>query len=135
MKPIKINHIAVVVTDIDKALQFWQDALGLDVKRQEHNEDEAVDIAFLPVGESQIELLAPFTEDSGVATYLEKRGAGMHHICIDVPNIDEAIQGLTDKGYKMINETPRTNSHGVRYAFVHPKSTGGVMIELYESAE
>lgn len=135
MTPLKINHIAVVVEDIDQALKFWQDALGLGLKRREHNEDEAVDIAFLPIGESQIELIAPFTEDSGVARYLDKRGAGMHHLCIDVPDIEEAMQSLSEKGYEMINETPRTNSHGTRYAFIHPRSTGGVMIELYETAE
>lgn len=133
MAPIKINHLAVVVEDVEQALKFWHEGLGLNVSKQEHNEEEAVDIAFLPVGESKIELLAPFTDDSGVAKYLAKRGAGMHHVCLDVEDIEAAMNALTSKGFELINETPRTRDDGTRYAFIHPKSTGGVMIELYES--
>lgn len=133
MPPIKINHLAVVVEDVDAALNFWRDALGLPLKAKEHNEEEEVDIAFLPIGDSKIELLAPFTEESGVAKYLAKRGAGMHHLCIDVADIEATMAELSSKGIQLINEAPRTREDGTRYAFVHPKSTGGVMIELYES--
>ncbi len=132
MPPIKINHIAVVVEDIDSALTFWRDALGLPLHHVEHNEGEAVDIAFLPVGESEVELISPFTEDSGVAKYLAKKGAGLHHLCIEVQDIDDALRQLQEKGVELINETPRTRPDGRRYAFVHPKSTGGVLLELYE---
>lgn len=132
MPPIKINHIAIVVDDVKTALGFWQNALGLPVQHVEHNEGEAVDIAFLPIGEGEIELIAPFTEDSGVAKYLAKRGAGLHHLCIDVDDLEAAIEGLEAGGAELINEQPKTRPDGTRYVFVHPKSTGGVLLELYE---
>jgi methylmalonyl-CoA/ethylmalonyl-CoA epimerase len=130
--PIKIDHLAVVVNDMDAALNFWRDALGLSVSATEHNEHEAVDVAFLPVGESRVELLQPTSEDSGIAKYLAKRGAGMHHLCIAVADIEAAMKQIAASGVELINETPRTREDGTRYAFVHPKSTGGVMVELYE---
>lgn len=129
---IKINHIAVVVEDVNTALSFWQDALGITAEKVEHNEDEAVDIAFLPLGDGEIELIAPFTEDSGVAKYLAKKGAGLHHLCLDVDDIEGVVARLNAKGVEMINETPRVRPDGTRYAFVHPRSTGGVLLELYE---
>lgn len=132
MTPIKIDHLAVVVDDMDKALNFWRDALGLNVSATEHNEHEAVDVAFLPVGESRVELLKPTTDDSGIAKYLAKRGAGMHHLCVAVADIEAAMAQISASGVELINETPRTREDGTRYAFVHPKSTGGVMVELYE---
>lgn len=132
MTPIKIDHIAVVVNDMDSALGFWEKALGLTVEATEHNEHEAVEVAFLPVGESRVELLKPTTEDSGIAKYLAKRGAGMHHLCVAVPDIESAMKQIADAGIELINEAPRTREDGTRYAFVHPKSTGGVMVELYE---
>lgn len=130
---MKINHVAIVVEDVAAALAFWRDALGLPVQHTEHNEDEAVNIAFLPVGESEIELIAPFTEASGVASYLAKRGAGLHHLCLNVDDIDAAAARLHAHGVELINETPKTRPDGTRYLFVHPKSTGGVLLELYES--
>lgn len=132
MTPIKIDHVAVVVDDLDLALNFWQNALGLPIGGTEHNEHEAVEIAFLPVGESRIELLKPITDDSGIAKYLAKRGPGMHHLCLAVHDIEAAMAHIAAQGIQMINETPRTREDGTRYAFVHPKSTGGVMVELYE---
>ncbi|MEQ8672370.1 MAG: methylmalonyl-CoA epimerase [Aggregatilineales bacterium] len=133
MPPIKVNHIAVVVEDVNVALSFWRDALGLELKHTERNEEEAVEIAFLPVGESEIELLAPITPDSGVAKYMEKKGAGLHHVCIDVDDINAMVQRLTEHNVMMINESPRTRPDGTLYAFVHPKSTGGVLLELYQT--
>lgn len=132
MPPVKINHIAIVVENVDEALRFWRDALGLPLHHVEHNEAEAVDIAFLPVGEGEIELIAPFTEDSGVAKYLAKRGAGLHHLCLEVDDIEAALRALAEQGAELINETPRARPDGTRYAFVHPRSTGGVLLELYE---
>jgi methylmalonyl-CoA/ethylmalonyl-CoA epimerase len=135
----KINHIAIVVDDINQALGFWQKALGLPLAQVEHNEGELVDIAFLPLGapgdagQGEIELIAPFTEDSGIAKYLAKRGAGMHHLCLEVDDIDGMMQQLTANGIELITETPRTRPDGRRYAFVHPRSTGGVLLELYEA--
>jgi methylmalonyl-CoA/ethylmalonyl-CoA epimerase len=132
MTPIKINHVAVVVEDVQAALGFWQKALGLPLERTEHNESEAVDIAFLPLGDGEIELIAPFTQDSGVAKYLAKKGAGLHHICIEVEDIEAAMKRIIEAGSEMINDAPKTRDEGIRYAFVHPKSTGGVLVELYE---
>jgi methylmalonyl-CoA/ethylmalonyl-CoA epimerase len=130
--PIKIDHIAVVVDDMSTALNFWQNALGLALEATETNENEAVDIAFLPVGESRIELLKPTSADSGIAKYLAKRGAGMHHLCLAVADIETAMAHIASQGIQLINETPRQREDGTRYAFIHPKSTGGVMVELYE---
>ena len=132
MSPIKVNHIAIVVEDIDSALGFWRDALGLHLEHRENNVDEQVEIAFLPVGDGEIELLAPTTDDSGVAKYLAKKGAGMHHLCLEVEAIEPAMERLAEHGIELINDTPKSHPDGTRYAFVHPKSTGGVLLELYE---
>lgn len=133
MSSIKINHIAVVVADMDKALGFWRDALGLPLEHTEHNEGEGVEIAFLPVGEGEVELLQPLSADSGVGKYLAKTGGGMHHLCLEVENIEAAMAQLTANGAELINETPKTRPDGRRYCFVHPRSTGGVLLELYET--
>ena len=135
MTKIKVDHVAVVVADMDAALGFWRDALGLPLEGTEHNEQEAVDIAFLPAGESRIELLLPTDTESGIARYLEKRGAGMHHICFAVPAIEDALEQLRGHDIELINDQPRTREDGTRYAFVHPRSTGGVLVELYETPE
>ncbi|MBZ0277784.1 MAG: methylmalonyl-CoA epimerase [Anaerolineae bacterium] len=135
MTAIKIDHLAVVVEDLDSALNFWRDALGLEMGGRQEVAAEAVEIAFLDAGSAHIELVRPTTEDSGIAKYLAKRGAGMHHVCLAVQDIEAALQKLTASGIELINETPRTRDNGTRYAFVHPKSTGGVLVELYEAAE
>lgn len=128
----RIDHVAIVVDDLDAALAFWRDALGLPLAKTEDNPGEHVTIGFLPVGGSEIELLQPTDPDSGIGKYLAKRGAGMHHICIEVDDIDAAMQRLVDHGVELINEQPRTRDDGTRYAFVHPKSASGVLVELYE---
>jgi methylmalonyl-CoA/ethylmalonyl-CoA epimerase len=132
MPILKIDHIAVVVEELDGALAFWQDALGLTVSALEQNTDEAVNIAFLPVGASQLELIQPTSADSGVAKYLAKRGSGIHHLCLAVDDIHAALAQLAAHGVELINDTPRTRHDGTQYAFVHPKSTGGVLVELYQ---
>lgn len=132
MPPIKVNHIAVVVEDMETALNFWENALGLNLAHTEVNDEELVEIAFLPVGEGEIELLAPTTPDSGIAKYMAKKGPGLHHICLDVDDIYASIAQLVENGAQMINEQPRTRPDGTLYAFVHPKSTGGVLVELYQ---
>lgn len=129
---IKINHIAVVVADMDKALGFWRDGLGLPLQHTELNEGEGVEIAFLPVGEGEIELLKPLSAESGVGKYLAKTGGGMHHLCLEVEDIEAAMAQLAANGTELINETPRSRPDGRRYCFVHPRSTGGVLVELYE---
>ncbi len=132
MPPIRINHVAIVVEDVPTALKFWQDALGLPLNHTERNEDEAVEIAFLPLGEGEIELIAPITENSGVAKYLARKGAGLHHLCIEVEDIEASAAQITASGAELINDMPKTRPDGTRYLFVHPKSTGGVLLELYE---
>jgi methylmalonyl-CoA/ethylmalonyl-CoA epimerase len=128
----RIDHIAILVDDLDNTLAFWRDALGLELSHRENNPDEQAEIAFLPSGDSQIELVRPTTQDSGLARYLEKRGPGMHHICLQVEDIEGMLARLKAKGIQLINEQPRIGSDGRKYAFVHPKSAHGVMLELYE---
>ncbi|MCZ7545088.1 MAG: methylmalonyl-CoA epimerase [Anaerolineae bacterium] len=127
-----VNHVAIVVEDIESALAFWRDALGLPLARTERMDAEAVEVAFLPVGESEIELLEPTTPDSGVARFLEKRGPGIHHICIEVDDIAATMARLRAHGVTLINETPREGPGGRQYAFIHPRSAGGVLVELYQ---
>lgn len=129
---MKINHVAVVVEDVDTALKFWRDALGITGVETEHNTDEEVDIAFLPLGDSEIELISPFTETSGVAKYMAKKGQGLHHVCLDVDDIEAVMARLRENEIELINDEPKSRPDGTRYAFVHPKSTGGVLLELYE---
>lgn len=132
MTDIKLNHLAIVVDDMDAALRFWRESLGLAQAGEiESVPAEAVDIAFLTLGDAHIELIQPTTDDSGVAKYLAKRGAGMHHICLEAPDLDAKLNELNSAGYELINEQPRERD-GRRYAFIHPRSTGGVLLELYE---
>ncbi len=128
----RIDHIAIVVNNLDETLQFYRDALGLHVERVEDNAAEGVRIAFLPLGDSEIELLEPAQPDTGIARFLEKRGEGLHHVCVSVPDIDAALARLKAQGAELINESPRVRPDGIRYAFVHPRSTHGVLMELYE---
>jgi methylmalonyl-CoA/ethylmalonyl-CoA epimerase len=132
MKINKINHVAIVVPDLDQAHKFWVEGLGLSVRATEHVAAQAVDVAFLPVGESQLELLAPTDPESGVARYMDKRGPGMHHICVEVDDIAGMLAHLQSLAIPLIDETPRRDAHGVQYAFVHPKGTNGVLVELYQ---
>ena len=127
----KINHVAIVVKDIDESLKFWESALGLKLHHVEDVPSQASKVAFIPVGESEIELVQPTTEDSGMAAYLGKRGEGLHHLCIEVDDIEAKIQELKDAGVRLINETPQVLP-GRKMAFIHPKSASGVLVELYE---
>lgn len=128
----KVNHIAIVVSDLEESLRFWVDALGLKLAHTEHVASQAVDVAFLPVGDSKIELLKPTDDESGVARYLEKRGAGMHHLCFEVDDIVATLIQLKEVGVQLINEAPVVGSDGRKFAFIHPKSANGVLVELYE---
>lgn len=129
---IKIDHLALLVDDLDAALNFWQVALGLQVSQVSDVPAEQAQIAFLPAGDSAIELVKPTTPDSGLSRYLEKRGPGMHHVCLQVDDIDAVLARLKQQGIQLINEQPRLDEAGRKYAFVHPKSAYGVMLELYE---
>ncbi len=129
---IRLNHVAVLVEDLDQALSFWQDQLGFTLDHVETVSSMEVKIAFLPLGESEIELVQPTTEDSGLAKFLKKRGPGLHHICIEVEDISAKIADLQEKGVRLIDGKPITMDDGRKLAFLHPKSTGGVLVELYE---
>ncbi|WP_420641701.1 methylmalonyl-CoA epimerase [Candidatus Leptofilum sp.] len=128
----KVNHIAVVVENLDDATAFWVDALGLELAHKEHVASQAVDVAFLPVGNTKIELLQPTDDESGVAKYLQKRGAGMHHICFEVDDIEAALAKLKSFEIQLINDVPAVGSDGRKFAFIHPKAANGVLVELYE---
>lgn len=128
----RIDHIAILVEDLEGALAFWRDALGLELSAVQDVLAEQAMIAFLPAGSSEIELVNPTTQDSGLARYLEKRGPGMHHICLEVDDIAAMLAQLKEKGVQLINEEPRLGHGGRKYAFIHPKAAYGVMVELYE---
>jgi methylmalonyl-CoA/ethylmalonyl-CoA epimerase len=134
MKPIKINHVAIVVQDIDAALNFWEQTFGLKLDHVEDVPSQKSKVAFLPLGESEIELVQPTTSDSGLANFLEKRGEGMHHICIEVEDIDATLAELKSKGVRLINDVPE-ELPGRKMAFIHPKAANGVLVELYQLTE
>jgi methylmalonyl-CoA/ethylmalonyl-CoA epimerase len=127
----KVNHVAVVVEDIDQALAFWRDALGLHLQKIEDVPSEKVKVAFLPVGDSEVELVQPKDEESGISKFLHERGPGLHHMCFEVEDIDPVLLRLKSKGIRVINETP-IQIPGRKMAFIHPKSTMGVLVELYQ---
>ncbi len=129
----RINHIAMVVEDIEAALHFWQDVLGLRLHHMEDIPDQQAVIAFLPVGDSEVELVKPTNESSGIARYLQRKGPGIHHLCFEVSDIHSALQQLKEKNIRLINETPLIGTDGKTIAFIHPESTHGVLIELVES--
>ena len=128
----RIDHIAIVVENIDAALRFWQDALGLELDHVVEIPEQQSEIAFLPAGGSQVELVRPTTGDSGIAKYLQKRGPGIHHICFEVEDLDTALAELKAKGVRLINESAQQGREGKRLAFIHPESACGVLVELYE---
>lgn len=127
----KINHVAILVKDIESALGFWRDQLGLDLHHIEDVPSQGSKVAFLPVGEGEVELVQPTEIDTGLANYLEKRGEGMHHLCIQVDDIEQMLKILQKKGVKLINAEP-VDLPGRRMAFIHPKAANGVLVELYE---
>jgi methylmalonyl-CoA/ethylmalonyl-CoA epimerase len=131
-KVTRIDHVAILVDDLQKTVDFWQDALGIQLAHIVDVPAEKSMVAFLPVGGSEIELVKPTTDDSGLARYLEKRGPGMHHICLEVDDIEGMLAHLKEKGIQLINETAVDGMDGRKYAFIHPKSANGVMVELYE---
>lgn len=132
MTDIKLNHLAIVVDDMEAALRFWRERLGLaQTGAIESVPAEDVDIACLTIGDAHIELIQPTTDDSGVAKYLATRGPGLHHLCLEVADLDAKLNELRTAGCELINETPRER-RGRRYVFVHPESAGGVLLELYE---
>jgi methylmalonyl-CoA epimerase len=130
---MKINHLGIATKGIDEALKFWEDALGLENVHTEIVEDQKVRVAMLPIGESRIELLEPTSEDSPITKFLEKRGGGIHHIAVEVEDINAALLKLKEQGARLIDESPRIGAEGCLVAFVHPSSANGVLLELVQS--
>ncbi|HSJ53582.1 MAG TPA: methylmalonyl-CoA epimerase [Anaerolineae bacterium] len=130
---MKIDHIGIAVRDIEQALQVYQVALGLPLHEVVDVPDQQVRVAFLPVGDSNIELVQPTSQDSGTARFIEKRGEGIHHICVQVEDVDAVLEQLKASGVPLIDQEARAGAHG-RVAFVHPKGTHGVLLELVEHA-
>lgn len=126
----RIAHVGVAVSDIDAALAFYRDVLGLTPHPPE--EADGATIVSLSFGDSEVELLAPRSADGPIAKFLERRGAGIHHICYRVPDLDAALAACRAAGYRLLDETPRTGAGGRRIAFVDPKATAGILLELTE---
>ena len=125
-----IAHIGVAVPDLSAATAFYQDVLGAVPKPLEAA--DGASIVSLPFGDVDVELLEPQTDDGPVAKFIAKRGPGIHHICFRVPNLDAALQRCRDRGYQLVDDKPRIGAHGQRIAFVHPKFTSGILLELTE---
>ena len=130
-KVIKINHIAIAVNNIEESLAFWQDALGLSLSHVEDVPSQKAMVAFIPTGDSEVELVRPTDATTGVAKFLKDRGPGMHHLCLEVDDIDGMLEQLKQKGVRLINETAQVLP-GRKMAFIHPKSANGVLVELYQ---
>ena len=132
MKILKIDHLGIAVNSIEEGKNFWNVMLGLDFEGTETVEEQKVTTAFFPVGESEVELLESTAPDGPVARYIEKRGQGIQHVAFRVENIEQALEELRAKGVKLIDEKPRRGAGGAKIAFLHPKSTSGVLVELCE---
>lgn len=128
----KIDHLGIAVNSLSESLPFYKHALGLNLLSKEEVSEQKVKVAMLECGESHIELLEPISDDSPIAKFITKNGTGIHHIAIKVDNIEEELKRLKDSGIKLINETPKIGAGGHKIAFVHPKSTNGVLLELCE---
>jgi methylmalonyl-CoA/ethylmalonyl-CoA epimerase len=132
MKILKIDHIGIAVSNIEDALKLYQDALGLALTHTDREEGQKSIVAFLPAGEGEVELVEPIGDDSPVGKFIAKRGEGIHHICFEVDDIDQALEQLRANGVQLIDDNPYIGTGGKRIAFIHPKAAHGVLIELYE---
>ena len=128
----KIDHIGIAVRSIDEARGYYEKVLGLICEGIEVVESQKVRIAFLPVGETRVELLEGTSEESPITKFVAKRGEGINHLCFEVPDIQKALDALKEKGFRLINENPVPGAHGTKVAFLHPKSASGVLMELVE---
>jgi methylmalonyl-CoA/ethylmalonyl-CoA epimerase len=131
LKIKKIDHVAIAVTDVDEALAKWQQAFGLVAKTREVVESQKTEAVLLPIGDSNVELISP-KGNEGLQKFLDKKGPGIHHIAIEVEGIESALTFLKGIGIPLIDETPRKGARGHKVAFIHPKATGGVLVELVE---
>jgi len=133
MTILRVDHIAIVVPEMDAALDFWHTALGLPLSHTEEVPEQQTAVAMMPVGDSEVELVQPTTDTGGMARYMEKRGPGLHHICFEVDDLEATLAQLKEMGVRLINEEPVIGAGGKRVAFVHPKSASGVLVELVQS--
>lgn len=133
MKTLKLDHIGIAVENLDDALAFWEGVMGLECQGTEIVEEQKVKVAFLPVGDTEVELLESTTEDGPIAKFIDRNGGGgIQHLAFRVDNIDEAIEYMQDKGMRMIDNEPRYGAGGAKIAFVHPKSSHRILVELSE---
>jgi methylmalonyl-CoA/ethylmalonyl-CoA epimerase len=132
MKVLKVDHIGIAVKNMDEALKLYRDVLGLKMVDTEVVEEQKVKVGFLPVGDSEIELLESTAPDGPVAKFIESRGEGIQHIALRVDNIEQALEELKAKGFRLIDEKPRYGAGKARIAFLHPKATGGILLEISE---
>lgn len=132
MKILKIDHLGIAVNSVDEGRKFWSDILGLDFKGSETVAEQKVTTAFFPVGESEVELLESTAPDGPIARYIDKKGTGIQHVAFRVENIEQALAELKEKGVKLIDQEPRAGAGGAKIAFLHPKATSGVLVELCE---
>lgn len=133
--PKKIAHIGIAVKSIDDVLSFYTDSLGLELENVENVESEGVKVAFLKIGESRIELLEPLNKSSSIQQYLDKKGEGIHHIALEVDNIDVRLKQLQSEGVKLVNDESKSGAHNSQIAFIHPKAANGVLFELCQHPE
>ncbi len=132
MKALKLDHVGIAVKNLDETLKFYTDVLGLDLAETEIVEEQKVKVAFLPIGDTEVELLESTSEDGPIARYIERSGEGVQHLAFRVENIEEAIADMQSKGMRMIDEMPRYGAGGAKIAFMHPKDSYRVLIELCE---
>ena len=132
MKILQIDHLGIAAKSIEQVTPFWNGILGLPIQGRETVEEQKATTAFLPVGESEIEILESTAPDGAIAKFIESRGEGIQHIALRVENLEEALKELKEKGVRLIDEKPRRGAGGAKIAFIHPKSTNGVLLELSE---
>ncbi len=128
----KIDHIGIAVKDLDKSIKFYQDILGINVTKIEEVPEQKVRVAFLPLGDTKIELLESTSEDGPISRFIEKNGEGVQHIAFMVDDIEKKLEEMKVKDVRLIDETPRKGANGAKIAFIHPKSTFGTLIEICE---
>ena len=132
MEAMTVDHIGIAVRSIDQALEFYRDTLGVEPAHRSVVAHEKVEAAMLPAGESRIELLEATAEDSVIARFLERRGEGVHHIALQVADVEAAAQAIRQAGRRLVVDRVQIGAEGYRYVFVHPSETGGVLLELVE---
>ena len=132
MKVTKLDHIGIAVKNMDEALAFYRDTLGLSSAGEEVIDEQKVKVAFLPLGDTELELLESTSPDGPVAKFIEKRGEGIQHIALRVENIEEALKELKEKDFRLIDQQPRYGAGNAKIAFLHPKATGGILLEISE---